>query len=116
MLRDLITKSIEQNDESNEDEIEKWKLGCKLRNNNLQVITFAIGTIETIFFYGITFYLLHILKFSFFETLNYIFRIYAGWIAIKVIGQYQLWSGELLGRATFYIFLIGSMVNLFLVF
>jgi len=48
--------------------------------------------------------------------LNIIFLILAkyagGWIAIKMIGNYYKWSLFIIGRTSFYIFLIGSILNI----
>ncbi len=39
--------------------------------------------------------------------------IIGAWLGIKVIGNYQQWSDPILGRAVFYVFLIGTLVNIF---
>ena len=36
----------------------------------------------------------------------------AGWMAIKIIGNYSQWSDYAIGRSTYYVFLIGSILNI----
>lgn len=41
-----------------------------------------------------------------------ILAIVAGWMAIKIFGNYGQWSGPIAGRATYYLFLLGSFANI----
>jgi hypothetical protein len=36
--------------------------------------------------------------------------LFGAWFAIKIAGNYQYWSDVVLGRARFYVFLLGSIL------
>ncbi len=48
------------------------------------------------------------------ETFTPIMFVIAGWLAIKIFGNYQQWSGIVFGRSTYYIFLTGTVLNIVL--
>lgn len=93
------------------DDFKKEIQGFKLIQNKkdyLGFITKIIGYFEAIFFIVLT---IIILKYS---PLNntFIVSVAGAWIGLKIFGSYQQWSGVVLGRTTFYIFLIGSIINI----
>lgn len=90
-----------------EKEIEGFEL-IQGKKEYLGFITKIIGYFEVTFFIVLT---VIILKYSP-ENYIYILSVAGAWIGLKIFGSYQQWSGVVLGRATFYIFLIGSIINI----
>ena len=88
-------------------EVQNFEL-LHIKKEYLGFITKIIGYFESIFFIILT-----VITFQY-STLNYsfIFSVAGVWIGLKIFGSYQQWSGVVLGRATFYIFLIGSILNI----
>lgn len=80
------------------------------KRRKLAGITIAIGIVENLFFIFLTLIFLQRSGFDsiFIEIPKYV----VGWIALKVFGNYQQWSGTIIGRSTFYIFLLGSIVSI----
>ena len=116
----LLNNSVESFIKSQEDkegnikdiEFKKEADGFKLfqvKKIHLGYITKIIGYFESFFFIIVTAVIL-------FNGLGVemLPTIAGGWIALKIFGNFQQWSGVVLGRATFYIFLIGSLVNIIL--
>ena len=48
------------------------------------------------------------------NNIKILLTAFAGWMAIKIFGNYAQWSGTIFGRSTYYIFLIGSVFNAFI--
>jgi len=75
-----------------------------------------IGSLEFIIFAGLTYLLIkNNYGGSFLEIIKILATFVSGWIALKIFGSYQQWKGTILGRSCFYIFLIGSVLNIALV-
>jgi len=81
------------------------------RSSRVQNLAKLIGSVELLIFGSISFYGVHRPD-SVSEYVRRLLPILAGWIAIKVIGNYSQWSGHILGRATYYIFLLGTLINI----
>lgn len=79
------------------------------KKTHLRYITKIIGYFESFLFVMVT----TIILFRG-ENLGLVLTISGGWIALKIFGNYQQWSSVVLGRALFYIFLIGSLFNIIL--
>lgn len=77
----------------------------------LGFITRIVGYFEIVLFSVFT-YVLVCLSEEFLPILNFLAVAVSGWLAIKIFGSYQQWSGAIFGRATFYVFLIGSLMNI----
>ncbi len=82
------------------------------KRKKLWIFTTIVGALETIVFSGLA--LLYLKKFGVdpFETVVTMLKFTAGWIAMKTFGNYQQWSGAVFGRLFFYIFIIGSILNI----
>jgi len=76
------------------------------------LITNMIGIIEVILFAGLTIVLLF--KGDWFTTLQTLGAFSGGWIALKIVGNYKHWESAVAGRASFYVFFAGSLLNIFL--
>lgn len=83
----------------------------KKKKEKLNFITTIIGVIEIALFGGLAFILVQ-KNYSFYEIFNTLTTFAGGWIALKVIGNYQQWSGAVFGRACFYIFFMGTIFNI----
>jgi hypothetical protein len=79
--------------------------------NDFHFLTKTIGWFEIFFFASTTIILLKYGK-NFIDSFQFLMITAAGWIGLKIFGNYQQWSGKFLGRSVFYIFLIGSIVNI----
>ena len=86
----------------------------KIKRGKLGRITQAIGYFEFIFFAAFVLLAILFLRESFVNMFFQLIPIAGGWIALKVFGSYQQWSGAVFGRASFYIFLLGSILNIIL--
>jgi len=95
-------------------ELEVTGVLCKddvtLRQN---FITRIIGIIELFIFSSFS-YMLIISKQGLEHCFVSITTVILGWIALKIFGNYQQWKGPYLGRASYYVFLIGSLLNILL--
>jgi hypothetical protein len=49
---------------------------------------------------------------DFYEIIKTLSLVISGWVALKIFGNFQQWSGAVFGRATFYSFLIGTFLNI----
>ena len=91
-------------------EVEPFSL-VSIKRRKLGFITKIIGYLEMAGFAYLTILLLisnkNLLEIS--QTLGIAI---SSWIALKIFGSYQQWSGPVFGRATFYTFLIGSIANI----
>jgi|GEM_PF-3511389 hypothetical protein len=76
-------------------------------------LTITFSTLEFLFFAGITFCRIQLFDHnnSLVVSKDIAFLV-AAWLGIKIVGSYQQWSSVVLGRAYYYIFLIGSWVNI----
>lgn len=107
-----IPKEIEQDFKK---EIETFKfLKLKKELNKLGLITVLIGLVEFCIFVPLTMVILQRYGLNIFEVVKNIGIVTSGWIALKIFGSYSQWSGAILGRSTFYIFLISSLLNIIL--
>lgn len=110
---DTIATELENDDYKEtliQNEIEPFKL-IKFKKSQLGFISKAVGAIELFIFYALTL-TLYITEVSDVEKLQYVITIFFAWMALKIFGNYQQWSGAIFGRATFYAFLIGSILNI----
>jgi hypothetical protein len=72
-------------------------------------LTRIIGVLEALSFYIVTIYLVHIKTV---HPMRSILAALLAWIALKGIGNFGDWSHETYGRAVFYKFLIGTLLNI----
>ncbi len=82
------------------------------KKEELGIITCIIGWLEILLFVFLTIALVKIDNILFVEKFKILSTIIMGWIALKIFGNYYQWSGTILGRSTFYIFLIGTIINI----
>jgi len=82
------------------------------KKDTVGYITILIGSFEILFFGALTILLLRYLGGSVLSIFREITIFAGGWIALKIFGGYQQWSGAVLGRAYFYTFLLGSIINI----
>lgn len=82
----------------------------KEKKKELGFITITVGIFEILGFGFLTVLLLG--KYIYAEVFIALFKYIGGWIAIKALGNYGQWSGAILGRACFYIFIIGTFLNI----
>ena len=84
----------------------------KLVRKRLRYITKIISYFETVFIMVVS--LLFFKNKGLVEAVMPILTVVAGWMAIKIIGNYSQWSDYTIGRASYYVFLIGSFLNIFI--
>lgn len=87
----------------------------KKRETKLGSITVIIGFIEFLTFTMFTTIILlntDNLSQNLYQVVSRIGIVIPAWIALKIFGGYKQWSGAILGRSTYYIFLIGSIINI----
>lgn len=93
-----------------EEETKPFQL-LELKKEDLGFITKIIGYLEISIFFYITI-LLSRSNTNLLDQTRFIGVAITGWLALKIFGGYQQWSGRVFGRATFYTFLIGSFINI----
>jgi hypothetical protein len=85
-----------------------------IKKKELHHITEIVSFIEVIVFSFLTIFLVK--HFSeekeWLGIISGLVKFSAGWLALKVFGNYKQWSGAVLGRAYFYVFFIGSIANI----
>jgi|GEM_PF-3086078 len=84
----------------------------KVKKEKIGYIMKLIAHVEAIIFFSLGFCLIrrgHILSMS---SASILLALIAGWMAIKIVGNYSQWSGAIFGRATYYLFLLGSFANI----
>jgi len=91
--------------------IYNMKADDKLKER-LNFLTQIIGLIEFIIFGFLTIYLFNNEQIIF-EKIKFFLIVFAGWFGLKAFGNYQQWGHEIFGRALFYNFLIGTLINIF---
>jgi small-conductance mechanosensitive channel len=86
----------------------------KIKKEKLGFITKIIGVIEIALFAFLVILLIKKYNNQFSNGLIFDYvKLFGGWIAIKTLGNYGQWSGAVLGRACFYVFLLGTLLNVF---
>ena len=93
------------------EEVEDFE-NIKTKRGKLGIITKVVGYFEFIFFGILVLMMTLFFRESFTEAVFQLLPIMGGWIALKVFGNYHQWSGAVFGRASFYIFLLGSVLNI----
>ncbi len=94
-------------------EYENFKC-IKDKKRDLTNITQIIGVFEIITFSVYSNFVVSMSESTLIDNIQTIAVAVAGWMAIKVLGNYSQWTGSVYGRATFYSFLIASGVNILL--
>ncbi len=74
-----------------------------------QSFKWMIGALEAALFFFAAIYINATLRE---HVLNRIAGLVLGWMAIKMVGNFQSWSEAPYGRGLFYRFLIGSFINI----
>lgn len=70
---------------------------------NIEFVLFALATVLILTSYNNLFR---------YDASSRLFIITAGWLGIKIVGNYGQWSGDIYGRATYYMFFLGSILNI----
>jgi hypothetical protein len=82
-------------------------------DGGLRFIRSYIGWLEIIFFAALTFVLC---KYGNLTNIVDGYKIVgvsaSAWITLKIFGNYQQWGTPIVGRVLFYIFLIGTIMNI----
>ena len=73
-------------------------------------LTIIVGSFEALAFYSVTIYLIRIGGQS--HPIETLLPIIFGWFALKAIGNFGSWSNPTYGRAIFYRFLLGTLLNI----
>lgn len=84
----------------------------KQKKRELNFITTIIGAAEILIFAGLTILVIKTPNLDILEGVNEVGKFSGAWIALKIIGGYRPWTGAVFGRAYFYVFLIGSILNI----
>lgn len=109
----ILRQGVEKSSKSDfGKESDDFKMILKTKEG-LGFITNIIGLIEMIIFSGFTILLTQHYSNNFFEIIIALVKVSGGWLALKIFGSYHQWSGAVLGRAYFYVFLMGSIINIF---
>jgi hypothetical protein len=112
-------KSVSKEEEFKESEtfkreVENFNL-ISIKKEYVGFIPKIIGWFENILFIVLT---IVILNFQYenlhLGSIQIIGGFVAGWMTLKIFGNYEQWAGPILGRAQFYIFLIGTVFNILL--
>jgi len=83
----------------------------KNRYQKLGYITLAAAIIEYLFFAMLALYFLRDNKLADIEIGNF-FKFLTGWLAIKTIPNYKMWSHLIVGKAYFYRSLFGTILSI----
>ncbi|MFC1629728.1 hypothetical protein ACFL11_00670 [Patescibacteria group bacterium] len=91
----------------------------ELKEFNLKWVTYTVGVLEVIMFVALAFFLMKEKGNSFNlekipKIIMEIAKYAGGWLGLKIVGNYQKWSGAIFGRANFYKFLLPSILNIIL--
>lgn len=82
----------------------------------LKLITRLIGALELVIFSFLAFHLINKIPVldtdSLISTSSSFLKFFGAWLAIKTIGNYGQWSGQVFGRACFYNFFLGTIANI----
>lgn len=99
--------------DTNQELLEEVRNFKKIRKakDKFDLLRFIIGVLESAFFIFIAIIFLNKegLGAGFFLIIA---KAAGAWIALKIFGNYSQWKGMIMGRAHFYIFLIGSLLNI----
>lgn len=79
--------------------------------NNMKYLTSIVSYFESLFIVFIMVFLFSDLYFSI-EKIFIFVQIIGGYLGIKTIGSFGQWNDLYLGRTNFYLFLIGSIINI----
>ena len=80
---------------------------------NMSFLTKIISYMESVIIFTATIYIFSDLYITLEKTMH-LLAIVAGWLTIKTIGSFGQWSDKYLGRTNFYLFLIGTAMNIIL--
>lgn len=86
-------------------------LAVAAKKKELGFITHIIGVAELIIFAILMVLLIHE-ELTFLELISSFLKFVGAWIGIKTLGSYNQWAGAIFGRACFYLFLIGTLLNI----
>lgn len=85
--------------------------GVKNRQNIFGYITKIVSLTEFIFFITLTVWFQYDNKISS-EEVDKFLKYFAGWLAIKTIPNYHLWSHKEVGKSYFYRSLFGTVISI----
>lgn len=82
------------------------------KKQRLGIITKCVGYFEFELFSILPFLLLTHSQGGDLKSFMQLLPIAGGWIALKIFGNYEQWSGAVFGRSYFYVFLLESILNI----
>jgi len=85
---------------------------AQAKREKLGFITKTVGVAEFTVFSFLTILLIQNYQTDILEGIKIFSTFIGSWLAIKTLGNYQQWSGPILGRACFYTFIIGTFINI----
>ncbi len=103
-------KSTKANEKFEGAEFQKEVVGFELvqiKKDHLSFVTKIVGYFESAFFIVLT-----AIIYEHGRDYDFVLQVVGVWLGLKIFGSYQQWTGAVLGRALFYIFLIGSLFNI----
>lgn len=111
-IKNVAKEMSDNNDDNSELKMESDSLNVlEDKRKKLGFITMIVSLIEFTIFTVATIFILTKFNIEYYEIFKIISLVFGGWFAIKIIGNYGQWSGIYFGRATFYTFLIGTLIN-----
>jgi hypothetical protein len=106
-----LSSGFEGNDKLNQEVKDLRTL--EERKRHLGLLTNLVGALEFGAFHYLTLLKLSGNSSTLLDGASIITLVFA-WVGIKTVGNYQQWAGGNFGRAMFYVFLLGTFINIFL--
>jgi hypothetical protein len=110
-----VSQKLKDKNEYKESDIRKEAANLdvvKAKKRKLGFITCIIGTGELLVFGSLVAILIENYQFNFLDKVGIFFKFLGVWVGIKTLGNYQQWAGAIFGRACFYLFIIGTLLNI----
>lgn len=106
VIKDLPTGAGKDKDEKRIGDIDS----LNFIREKLWYLTKFVSYFESIFVASVAY--LSIIHKGLFEGMVMTLYVIAAWMAIKVFGNYGQWADSVVGRVYYYIFIIGSILNI----
>lgn len=107
-----IEKNLRNKDKDLLDSIESFKKH-ELKKSKMKFLTSTISYLESFFIFTVTILLFYNLDF-YTERIFMLLQVIGGYVGIKTIGSFGQWNDKYLGRTSFYLFLLGTIINIIL--
>lgn len=104
------SEALSSTDLDSQEELINLKALNIVRKKTVHIMR-IVAYIEFLSFFSVAFFLTRSDK-NVKANITLALTIVAGWLAIKIFGNYGQWSGPILGRVTYYLFLLGSFANI----